>query len=712
MLSAKQLDEPRVTTTVKAGSRTPGRLAWALAVAAITGALVAVGAGVAYAVVSGDTSKVLSHLTLTPFITIGFAIVGALVAARQPRNPIGWLFLSVGLLYALTALSGVYLSYATALWGNEALLGAGLAQWANNWLWVPAITIPTIFVFLLFPDGRLLSRRWRSVLGLAGLGVATTVLALALHPGPVEQWGTAVNPLGIPAAANALDRLIDIGFWLVMLGFVSAIVSFALRYRRSAGTERKQMTWLMYALAFVGVGIVGSTVIWSVSPVNSLAGELAIASFSLTILGIAVAAGIAILRYRLYDIDLVINRTLVYGTLTVCVVAVYVLVVGGLGALFQAQGSPIIALMATGLVAVAFQPGRERLQRGIDRLFYGERDDPLAALSQLGNRLEVAIAPEMVLPTLVETIAQTLKLPYVAISLRTGDEFKVAAATGNEVAGTTSLMLIYHGETVGQLIAGPRGAGESFSPTDRRLLETIAHQAGPAVRAVQLTTALQHSRLQLVTAREEERRRLRRDLHDGLGATLAALHLQAGVLRRSIRSDPPKAEAKVDEFRTDIRTTIDEIRRLVYELRPPTLDQLGLVAAVRAHATQCSRPADDVVEERAESMLQIRIEAPEELPPLPAAVEVAAFRIAQEALTNVVHHARARHCLIRLELADTLRVEIVDDGVGVAHARETNGGLGRLSMRERAMELGGTCVSEPAPGGGTRVLASLPLTEA
>jgi signal transduction histidine kinase len=165
----------------------------------------------------------------------------------------------------------------------------------------------------------------------------------------------------------------------------------------------------------------------------------------------------------------------------------------------------------------------------------------------------------------------------------------------------------------------------------------------------QVTAALQRSRQQLVAAREEERRRLRRDLHDGLGATLAALNLEAGVLRRSIRSDPEKAEALVDEFRTDIRATIDDIRHLVYELRPPVLDQLGLVEAVRAQAAQCSRP-----EAHGDSRLYVKVEAPEELPSLPAAVEVAAYRIAQEALTNVVHHAQARHCLVRLELAQAL----------------------------------------------------------
>ncbi len=224
---------------------------------------------------------------------------------------------------------------------------------------------------------------------------------------------------------------------------------------------------------------------------------------------------------------------------------------------------------------------------------------------------------------------------------------------------------------------------------------------------MQLTVALQRSRQQLVTTREEERRRLRRDLHDGLGATLAALNLEASVLRRLIRPDPEKAEALVEEFKQDIRNSIDDVRLLVYELRPPTLDQLGLVEAVRTQARQCSR-----LDANGDSALQVEVEAPEAFPPLPAAVEVAAYRIVQEALTNVVRHAQARHCTVRLELADELKVEVVDDGLGLANGRRQGNGLGLLSMRERAEELGGACLIEPVTGGGTRVLASLPVLEA
>jgi signal transduction histidine kinase len=235
---------------------------------------------------------------------------------------------------------------------------------------------------------------------------------------------------------------------------------------------------------------------------------------------------IAIVRHHLYDIDVVINRTLVYGALTSCVVGIYVLAVVALGALFQTQGNIAVSLLATGLVAVLFQPLRSRLQRSVNRLMYGERDDPYAVVSRLGRRLEATLAPDRVLPTLVETIAQALKLPYAAILLKDGEEFRTAAAYGSPLGEPETLPLVYQREEIGRLVIAPRAPGEGFSVADRRLLEDLARQAEVAVHAVRLTSDLQHSRERLVSTREEERRRLRRDLHDGLGAQLAGLNVQ------------------------------------------------------------------------------------------------------------------------------------------------------------------------------------------
>jgi signal transduction histidine kinase len=245
-------------------------------------------------------------------------------------------------------------------------------------------------------------------------------------------------------------------------------------------------------------------------------------------------------------------------------------------------------------------------------------------LNRLGAK--AALAPEAVLPTITETVAHTLKLPYAAIDLWQAGELRPAAEHGvapaHSETALLTLPLVFQGETLGQLRVAGRGPGEPLSAADRQVLAQVARQAGAAVHAVRLTTDLRLSRERLVTTREEERRRLRRDLHDGLGTALAALHLQAGGLRRLIDTDPAAAQAALAELRTEIRAAVAEIRRLVYDLRPPALDELGLAGALRALAAQLDQAGD--------SPVQVLVEAPETLPPLPAAVEVAAYRIAQD----------------------------------------------------------------------------------
>jgi signal transduction histidine kinase len=525
-------------------------------------------------------------------------------------------------------------------------------------------------------------------------------VSLALHPGPIPAWSIPdLNPYGIPGAGPLLDLILNASGALLGFSWLGALVAVGLRFRQARGGEREQLKWVVATavLLLLVLGL-GSALAFFLNPLVAV--ELNIVLTDLFVLGIAVSISIAILRYRLYDIDLVINRTLVYGALTAAIVVVYVLVVGGLGILFQAQGSLMLSLLGVGIVAIAVQPVRDRLQRAVNRLMYGPgRDDPYAALSRLGQRLEGTLAPEAVLPNIVETVAHTLKLPYVAISLArptSSEDYPVVAAYGSPAPDSLHLPLVYQSETIGALIVGPR-AGERFSAADLRLLDDLARQAGVAAHAVRLTADLQRSREQLVTAREEERRRLRRDLHDGLGSQFAALHLRADTLRMLIPKDPAAAAAVAVELRDEIRAAVADIRRLVYELRPPALDELGLAGAMRALAAQRTSA----------NGLLVTIAAPEPLPPLPAAVEVAAYRIAQEALTNAARHARARTCTIQLELADALRLEIRDDGIGLP--TQPHAGVGLRSMRERAEELGGTCCVEPNATGGACVVAELPL---
>jgi signal transduction histidine kinase len=422
----------------------------------------------------------------------------------------------------------------------------------------------------------------------------------------------------------------------------------------------------------------------------------AAAIVSLTVL--AGAMGVAILRHRLYGLDVYVDRALVLTGMTVVLGGLYVGAVLAVGSLLG-QDVPLgVALPATALVAVAFLPVRDRLERSVNRLLHGQRDEPYAAISTLGRRLGEAMAPAQVLPVMVETIAEALRLPYVAVEL-SGTLGEPAAAHGTPAAGMAlRLPLVHAGERVGTLLIGARAHGESLDPADRRLLEDFARRASAATSAVALSVEVQRSRERLVTAREEERRRLRGDLHDGLGPTLAGAVLTIDAARRVLATDPEAADALLDRAAASVEGTVTDVRRVVYGLRPPALDQLGLVGAVRQHATTLSTgdpgPTYDVV-------------APDPISPLPAAVEVAAFRIAQEAMTNVARHAQAEHVSVTITVGDTLVLEIRDDGYGLALDHHI--GVGLTSMRERATELGGTFAMSSPAGGGTMVRVTLPL---
>lgn len=616
-------------------------------------------------------------------VLITFATVGAVILLRQPTNLIGWILVLGTVLWALGALGVEYA--VRALTGHPHALGAAaeaavLGTWARAFGWTLMVT----YIPLLFPTGRLPSAHWRPVAYGAAAYLALWSVTALLAPTPIDdRFSSLHNPFGVQYASNLANLAIVLSLPILVLCGAALIR----RFVHARGEERQQLKWLAYgtALPVILIGLVFAT------------GNSAL-PWQQTVVIIPVAIGIAMLRYHLYDIDLLINRTLVYGSLTACVVALYVLIVGGVGALFQARGSPLIAFVATGLVAVLFQPLRAALQRSVNGMMYGQRDDPYAVISALGQRLEGTLSAGAVLPNIVETVREALTLPYVGITLKQDEEFSPAAASGETEDRLLKFNLVYQQENVGQLLVSPRRGELDLSPADYRLLGDLARQAGVAVHAVQLTAELQRAREQLVTAREEERRRLRRDLHDGLGPQLGSQTLTLTAVRKLLRRDPGAAERLLDDAMTHAEEAIKDIRRLVYDLRPPALDDLGLVGSMRETATQFSHDG-----------LQVAVECPQSLPALPAAVEVACYRIVHEALTNVVRHARAQRCIVRLRVEDALYLEVIDDGVGLAP--NDRAGVGLLSMRERAAELAGTCVVGSPPGGGTVVSVSLPLPQ-
>jgi len=638
-----------------------------------------------------------TYATLTVTVTVLSALICVAVAAlllwRTSQN---WMALLVAFNLMAEATGNVVT--------DKVIVSSLLGPWAApvfgsvyNFFY----STSSILLFSLFPNGRFVPRwmRWPAI--------TTILLGILLTFFPT----IFLDPPGFFVSAAG---------WF---GFCSiAIGAQIYRYLRvSTPLERQQTKVVVFTFA---VSIVLALPLFVPLLVFPSPRQLEVpyvfianlvSSYSSALL-LALSLGVAILRYRLYDIDLLINRTLVYGTLTLSIVGIYVLVVGSLGALLQAQGNTLIALLTTGLVAVLFQPLRERLQRLVNRLMYGDRDTPYQAISRLGQRLEATLTSDAVLPTIVETVAHALKLPYAAMSLKQDGGMSIAASFGVAQEPLVPLPLLYQGEQVGELLLASRTPGEAFSSADRKLLEDLARQAGIAAHTVgltknleRLTRELQRSRTNLVTAREEERRRLRRDLHDGLGSALASLNWQSGALRSALRRDLATADALIIEQQTIIRSTLADTRRLVYDLRPPSLDELGLVGALREQATQyCSR-SKSTSHQDGTATLQIQVIAPDPLPSLPAAIEVAAYRIAQEALANVVRHAHAQNCQLRICLEkQTLQIEITDDGIGLPPTYRT--GVGLLSMRERAQELGGTCEVIRTGQRGTRVQVCLPFS--
>jgi signal transduction histidine kinase len=697
----------------------------------------------------GDSGQLID---LLPFLA--FPVVGALIASRRPKNPIGWICLAVGTFWMLAEVASVYGVYGLLARPGSVPFPAEVGS-LGGWLWAPALGLLGTYLILLFPDGRLPSRRWRPVAWLSGAVIVLASAGVALVPVPLPDLGGIQNPSGLygyPEVAYALFNVL----LLLPPCILASAASLIVRFRRSGSEVREQIKWLAFAASLLGLGLLVEVVsALLVAPDNFGTGgtqpfwlKLLQDAVRLSQAGIAVAVGFAVLKHRLYDIDIVINRTLVYGALTASVVGIYVLVVGYLGALFRTGGNLLISLVATGLVAVLFAPLRDRLQRGVNRLTYGERDEPYKVLSRLGRRLEGTLAPEAVLPTIVENIARTLRLPHVAIWLAEGEALRLGAAHGDAPARTTVwdtgaveslrrapdglhpaelapsgeygavldecgvalvLPLTHRGELVGALCMAPRSPGETFSPADRQLLRDLATQAGAAAHAVRLTVALRssleelrQSRKRLVAAQEEERRRIQRDLHDGLGPVLASMRLRLEACLDAAQETKDPLTSDLERLYELVGQTTAEIRRLVYNLRPPVLDQLGLVSAVKQHCERFGR----------ETGIEVGFEAEENLS-IPAAAEAALLRVMQEALLNVGKHAHASRVEVRLGRRDGwLVLEVRDEGVGFeANGRIDRKGTGIGSMRERVELLGGTLRLTGRPGIGTEVEACIPLPE-
>lgn len=658
------------------------------------------------ALVSSDGAmNPFSHLFFLPFMTMIYGLTGLLISRQHPDNKVGWLLLLVGVFSALTLIGGSYSEFAIYVIGSQTGRLAEFFVWFGKWVWIIPSLVPLTVVLLYFPDGHLPSPRWNWLVWLTGLGIVGMIIAYAFYPSPLPEFGLPDNnPYGIPGSEDILEIVLNVANIFLVIGLLGAFMSLFVRYRRGNSVQRVQLKWLLFSVTLGVVALFSIQILWSFNPDDLRLVELGIAVTSFSVTAIIVAIGIAILRHNLWDVDTLINRTAVYGLMTAIVTGIYVLLVTFLSILFDGD-TLAFSLLATALVAVSFQHLRDWVSQRINQLMFGYRDEPYTVLEQVSQQLTPLVVVDEILPTIVNSIAEAMQLPYVAVMLRHDGHNRLVAAyptLNKDLTDTTveKIPLVYQSETIGQLVLAPRSHHEAFTPIERSLFNTIARQVAVAAYNVRLTEDLQRSREQIIITREEERRRLRRDLHDGLGPVLAAISFQLDAIHNFVAHDPDQAQQLTGELKVQVQSVLSEIRRIAYNLRPPALDELGLLDALRQHIETTQQSND----------LTYELAFPASLPPLPAAVEVAAYRIIMEAITNVQRHANARTCHVCIHYdahISSLCLDIIDDGCGMMPI--TTVGVGLTAMRERTAELNGEFTIKPAGDSGTHVHSRLPL---
>jgi signal transduction histidine kinase len=599
-----------------------------------------------------------------------FAAGGWYLIRHRPRVVLGPLALAAGVGNALAVAGSQWV--VLSQFGGHHLPGAEIELWTTQWgLAVEPVVLAAIFV--LFPDGTWPARglRWLSFLSVALCGAG--LLHAVLGPGEVDPAGP-LAPLGPPLGFSVLPGLDD--FLLIGPGLLLATVILIVRWRRAGGELRR----VLRSLAVVTLVLAIPSFVFGAGTADSL---------STVVVLIVVVAGV--LRHRVYGIDLVLNRTLVFVALTATVAAVYGALVG-LVSLVGRDVGPVEGLVPAVAAAFTLFPARLRVQRMVNRFLYGERDEPYAVLSRIGARLEAAGSAGYLLAAVLESLVQALRVPYAAVDLYTSSGTVRHVEHGEAVVDVERFPLVHQGLALGDLVVGRRGGERALAPADRRLLEDVARQIAVAAANVTLTEELIRSRERVINAAEEERRRLRRDLHDGLGPVLTAAATRVDASRNLLRRDAEHADDLLRHVRADLTNALEDLRRVVYALRPPALDQLGLLGALREHV--CRAP------------IPVVLHLPDRLPELSPALEVAAYRIVSEAVTNVTRHARASCCTVSISCSRSLRIEVCDDGPATG---TWTPGVGLSSMRERTVELGGQWAAGPDPDGGGRVLVELPL---
>jgi signal transduction histidine kinase len=659
-----------------------------------------------------SVSELLSSgSVLNAVLSLAFASVGALIVARRPDNRIGWLLCVEGVINGVGALATQYARYT--LQTDPGVLPGGLWARLGSWSWIPGLGL-LAFLLLLFPDGRLPSRHWRPMAWLAVSWIISHAVILAVRPGsgPVTAEAPAANPVGIsdPHAVFMLASFLILA--VVLLG---SLASLAARFRRATGREREQLKWFLYSAGILAAVFLATLPLRGSDALRPwIAGLVLVAGAFLP-----VSVGIAILRHRLYDIDQLISRTLAFAVLWLLIALVYVGLAAALG-IFAGSRLPVeVAVACTLAATLVFQPARRGLERLADRWVFGERLGGYDLLTRFGAALESAIDQHELGPRLAAMVRQGLDVQWVRVTVlrASGEEtiFDQIGANGIEpherVTPAATAPLVHGRERIGAIECGPKRDGP-FSAKDHEVLTSIGRQAALSIRNAALTAELAQrlaeiqqqarelaaSRTRLVQAEEAGRRRIERDIHDGVQQQLVALLAKLRLARNQLARDQTVAERTLAELQEDARQALDDLRELARGIHPPVLSDRGLLEAIEARVARLP--------------MEVRIETDglARGARLPEGVEGAAYFVVCEGLANALKHAAAHHATVRLASTSTnLNVEVTDDGRGFDVASAAGSGLRGLADRIEA--LGGTLQVTSRPGVGTCLGATLPLVE-
>lgn len=679
---------PRILLDV---TPTPGRVP--VAVVSVL-ALVAVAACLWLDVVNDPEDRARASMGWGTFsAAVGVIAVGTAVPVlrRYPRHPVAWVITGTGLLWGLDGVSESWAAFGMA--HTPYLPLTGFAVWVVAQLGAFLLVgLPTVLV--LYPTGHLMPGRWGKAGALAIVMSCALPSLLLFAPmsivGDEEPLPMDTGMPELPLPEGVFLTLLGVARVVTLLAVPLAVAVLFARQRRASVRERMQIRWLLWA-AVVCIVTAGLGLVLHNGWVVSLALVVALA-----VTGVSIAIGI--LDPELGDVDALMGGTLVWAVVAGTVITIDVALVAALDAVLGDRLSERDATLILLLVAVTiYAPVRGWISSVVRRALVGRRGDRYAVVTDLAARLEGTPDVRAQLPALATEVASAFKLDYVRVEVLGHAGGTVSAVHGTRPGEVREVPIRYGEEEIGRLELPARGVRSMLSRRDQALLFDVVRQAAMAVRSSRLAADLQQSREQLVLAREDDRRRIRRDLHDGLGPVLGGVAMRLDAAGNALDRDPETTRRLVAQSRQDVTDALADVRRLVQGLRPPALDDLGLLAAL-----------DQQAERLGSADLAVTVAA-EDVPSLPAAVEVAAYRIASEALTNTARHAGARHAAVRLVgSSHALLVEVADDGRGIDPA--VTAGVGLRSIRERAEELGGRTEISCPTSGGTRVRAWLPMT--